>query len=120
LEQNGQPQIVVEDKTYAYPYEKVRSLERDEETALETEKKSEGLLPYDMGKEIASFSYERVKPAEPCELCGVFAVEYKIVSPDGTSLRRCASCFKQMRDTHVKAVWKNSQEAEDEKVGRQP
>ena len=41
--------------------------------------------------------FRRIPPAEKCELCGKFAVEFEIHDIDGLVLRRCPACFEKMR-----------------------
>jgi len=41
--------------------------------------------------------YRRIPPAEKCELCGRFAVEFEIHDIDGLVLRCCPTCFNKMR-----------------------
>lgn len=43
------------------------------------------------------FYYRQVKPSEPCELCGKHPVEYSIYAENNTTLKRCKSCFEDMR-----------------------
>ena len=75
-----------------------------------------GYLPPGAGKNIFDvfrelptepgvFFYQRIPPAEPCELCGAHPVEYIIKTDDGTVLRRCPSCFREMRNMFIKVRW---------------
>lgn len=52
-----------------------------------------------------TFLYRRISPAEPCELCGAHPVEYIIKTDDGGILRRCPSCFREMRNMFTKVKW---------------
>ncbi|MCK4424586.1 hypothetical protein KAU93_02785, partial [Candidatus Bathyarchaeota archaeon] len=55
------------------------------------------------------FLWRRVPPAEKCESCGRFAVEYEInLVEEHQILRRCQSCFEKMRCQFNKAVWKQA------------
>lgn len=54
--ENGESDITVENKEYFYPYEKVRSSERSEETPSEAEKELKKLLPSKIRKEKAENS----------------------------------------------------------------
>ena len=46
------------------------------------------------------FKWKRVKPSEPCELCGKHPTEYLIhIMEWGTTLHRCESCFNDFRRT---------------------
>jgi hypothetical protein len=51
------------------------------------------------------FFFVRVPPAEPCELCGAHSVEFEIKTDDGAVLRRCLSCFEEMRRSFMKVRW---------------
>jgi len=41
--------------------------------------------------------YKQIKPSEKCKLCGKSPVEYLIETDYNTTLRRCESCFKELR-----------------------
>jgi hypothetical protein len=59
----------------------------------------------------ADFLWHRVPPAEKCEACGRFAVEYEInLVKEHQLFRRCQSCFERMRRQFSKAVWKPASE----------
>jgi hypothetical protein len=46
------------------------------------------------------FKWKRVKPSEPCELCGKHPTEYLIhIMEWGTTLQGCESCFNDFRRT---------------------
>jgi len=75
-----------------------------------------GYLPPGAGKNIFDvfrelptepgvFFYQRIPPAEPCELCGAHPTEYIIKTDDGSILRRCSSCFEELRRLCVKVKW---------------
>jgi len=52
------------------------------------------------------FIWRHIKPAERCELCGKAPVEYEVEDAlDGTILRRCKSCFDEMRRKFANAEW---------------
>ncbi|MEM3618510.1 MAG: helix-turn-helix domain-containing protein [Candidatus Bathyarchaeia archaeon] len=56
--------------------------------------------------------WRRVPPAEKCELCGKWAVEYEVKGPASDNwLRRCEQCFKVLRAMFAKAEWVNSEDA---------
>ncbi|MCL6579427.1 MAG: bifunctional DNA primase/polymerase [Candidatus Bathyarchaeota archaeon] len=56
----------------------------------------------------SDFLWRRTPPAERCELCGQFLVEYEINDVKGHQiLRRCQSCFDRMRQTFGGSSWKN-------------
>ena len=44
------------------------------------------------------FYWKRVPPAEPCEQCGKFPVEYEVTTPEGNKLRKCPHCFANLKD----------------------
>jgi len=53
------------------------------------------------------FLWRKIKPSEPCELCGKHPVEVEINDIHGKQiLRRCPSCFESMQKAFGKAVWK--------------
>ena len=55
----------------------------------------------------ADFLWHRVPPAEKCESCGRFAVEYEINLVDEHQiLRRCQNCLDKMRRQFNSAIWK--------------
>ena len=43
------------------------------------------------------YRYRQIPPEEKCEKCGELATEYVIQTSDGTVLRRCQTCFNQMK-----------------------
>ncbi|MEM3549963.1 MAG: hypothetical protein QXN87_02715 [Candidatus Bathyarchaeia archaeon] len=52
-------------------------------------------------------------PAEKCELCGQFAVEYEINHVrERQILMHCQSCFDRMRQLFSKATLRNVEEIE--------
>ena|GEM_PF-1906739 len=57
------------------------------------------------------YIYKHVIPAEPCELCGLLAVEWEIRTQEGNVIRRCNTCFVKMRKTMV-VEWKEEEEGE--------
>lgn len=64
------------------------------------------------------FPWRQVPPAEKCELCGLFSVEYEINHlADRQILRRCEPCFNKMRDTLAGAVWRRSGSEEANSIG---
>ncbi|MCS7115415.1 MAG: bifunctional DNA primase/polymerase [Nitrososphaerota archaeon] len=62
----------------------------------------------DIPREKRLFLWCRISPAEKCELCGRFAVEYIVKDPvSGAVLKRCHACFEQMRHTFSCSEWRN-------------
>ena len=56
------------------------------------------------------FLWRKIPTAEKCELCGKFTVEYEINDIKGHQiLRRCQSCFDNMRSLFSKSIWKHVQ-----------
>jgi len=69
-----------------------------------TEKKQEIGISEEAPKEVDEwnnaewFEWKRIKPNEPCELCGSYPTEYLIhIKEWGTTLRRCERCFNDFR-----------------------
>ncbi len=61
------------------------------------------------------FLWRRVQPAEKCELCGQFAVEYEINDTrEQQKVRRCESCFHRIRGEYKNAVWKEQESKKDD------
>jgi len=55
------------------------------------------------------FIWRRIPPAERCELCGKYSVEYEINSiRERQILRRCTSCFQKTRKTFANSVWRET------------
>ncbi|MEM4481074.1 MAG: primase C-terminal domain-containing protein [Candidatus Bathyarchaeia archaeon] len=74
--------------------------------SAEKSQKSLGFSDIPRGKRI--FLWCRIPPAEKCELCGAFAVEYVVKDAiSGSLLRRCHDCFEQMRRKFAGFVWEN-------------
>ena len=117
---DNHPHIRVEKNSVTYPDGKVTSSEKSEETALNSEKSLKELIPVILARDLgfsenedSNFVWRRVLPAEKCELCGRFAVEYEINHVrEQQVLRRCQSCFDRMRQLFSKAAWKNIEDFE--------
>ena len=71
-----------------------------EDTGIQFQKCSEA--EYEREFEQDFMYYRRVPPAERCPLCGKFAVEFEIQDVDGSILRRCETCFKEMQSRGFK------------------
>lgn len=56
------------------------------------------------------FLCRRLSPAEKCELCGQFAVEWEIKTPEGNILRRCDRCFSKLRQKMPYADWTEAEQ----------
>jgi len=70
---------------------------------------SSRLATHATSAEEADFLWRRIRPAERCELCGVFSVEYEISHVNDVQiLRRCNSCFNEMHKQSVSAVWREA------------
>lgn len=133
LEWDNGTKIVVKVEPYSVVYpnsnlcEKVRSCERGKETVSDSEKSLLEIFPQQMRKSLSlpsidremrekrtlTFLWRRIPPAEKCELCGKFTVEYEVKDPiGGAFLRRCKGCFEQLRSKLADSVWKNMEMAE--------
>lgn len=118
---NGTITTEVERKLYLWPYtapehtdgpcEKVRSHVQSCETSSNNEKVTGKLLPSGIrNSSETDFIFHRIKPAEKCEYCGKFPVEYEINDIRGHQiLRRCSACFQKMRRMFAGSVWKEVQ-----------
>jgi hypothetical protein len=53
----------------------------------------------------AVFHWKQVKPSEKCPLCGTLAVEYEVTLDDETLLRRCSTCFNDLRKKYTNVEW---------------
>jgi len=83
----------------------VVQLQREEKTDFQ---KSGHYRSFQQADSEANFLWRRVPPAEKCESCGRFAVEYEINHiEEHQILRRCQNCFDKMRRQLNKAIWKN-------------
>ena len=104
----GKAEVFIEKKLYPYPYEKVRRPKTSPISIVNDEKGSKDFLLSEMRNEKdPDFIFHRLKPAEPCPLCGEHPVEYEINDVRGKQiLRRCKKCFQKMHITFVKAVWR--------------
>lgn len=60
------------------------------------------LIKNSTGSTEAIYKYRQIPPAEKCEKCGQLATEYVITTSEGTTLRRCKSCFDKMRSSFNK------------------
>jgi len=118
---NGTITTEVERKLYLWPYtapehtdgpcEKVGSYVQSCETSSNNEKVTGKLLPSGIrNSSETDFIFHRIKPAEKCEYCGKFPVEYEINDIRGHQiLRRCSACFQEMRRMFAGSVWKEVQ-----------
>jgi hypothetical protein len=83
------------------------SAEASQNQALNGEQTPKTLLHLEMIREKSVFLFERVKPAEPCEYCGVHAVEFEVTLPNGEGkVRKCAGCFEELRFKFNRAEWR--------------
>ena len=105
---DAEVEVNVDRRLYPYPYEKVRIPRKSQVSQLKSENKHEKLLPLKMGNEKGpDFIWHRIKPAEPCPLCGEGAVEYEINDVASRQiLRRCERCFQKMRRLFAQSIWK--------------
>ena len=57
-----------------------------------------------------TFLWHRIPPAEKCEQCGARCVEYEITNvAENQALRKCSSCFKEMRSNFADVLWREQQ-----------
>jgi len=92
--------------TQGVPGEKVRSAERSPNLAVIGQQTPKAVLPSENSGEKPVFSWEKVKPAEPCEQCGLHPVEYEVYPPNAEPLRKCPECFKQLELKFAAAEWR--------------
>jgi predicted transcriptional regulator len=88
--------------------EKLRSDKSDINKALNSERGTKTFLPEEKGEEKTVFYVKKVKPAEPCEECGLSAVEYEVLLPNGEKVRKCQSCFEKFRRER-KVEWREQE-----------
>jgi hypothetical protein len=92
---------------------RVAEVPSEPDLGLVQENSQKSLRFHDIPNGKGLFLWRRVQPAEKCELCGRFAVEYEInYVREQQVLRRCQSCFDRMRQLFSKAAWKNIEDFE--------
>ncbi len=77
---------------------------------IKVELPPDSLDSLDTAKSKLGFLWRLIPPEEPCEYCGRAPVEYEATNlSDKSVLRRCSSCFNDLRHNFNKVEWREKQ-----------
>jgi len=91
--ESGKPGTTIPESFGSDTTEKPETASKNEKQTETTLIQTKAVFPEDPLEAL----YQRIKPAEPCDLCGRHPVEYMIYMSDETLLERCPACFKGLQ-----------------------